>query len=266
MKYFSIILFISSYLHIFISPIFGQNFDFNRAYQDYLYTYTQYRQTHSEYVTAKNQYLTYKTLTAKNKALIATREMLEKRSEVLRIYLTALRLRLGETTAVIGYQANILYLKIDKEVSWLTEHQESLSSASTIEELLKLSAEFESRYPQTKVTIYQALGEIIKSKEANLYQKAKQLISATEEKILEIKDQDSEKAFMLEGWLLEAKNKLASSSEKQDDAGKLLQALEPGDEIAKDFHPVQFGLKESNQYLKEIVFYLKEIIQKIKYD
>lgn len=241
-------------------------FDFDRAYQDYLYTYNQYRESHNEHITAKNQYLTYETLTAKDKALNATRNMLETRSEVLRTYLTALRMRLAETTEVVGYQANTLYLKLDNEVDWLIDHRDSLSSPSTIEDLLEISGEFEKRYPKTEVIIYQTLGEIIKSKETNLYQRGNELISETEEKILEIKAIDSEKALMWERWLLEAKKKAMRSLEKQEYAGKVLLALKPGDKISKDFHEAQFALKESNQYLKEVVFYLKETIREIKYE
>lgn len=253
------ICFTALLFYFFIAKlVFAQNFDFSRAYQDYLYTYNQYRESHNEYIVAKNQYLNYQTLTAKNKALIATRKMLEVRSEVLRTYLTALRLRLAETTSVVGYQANTLYLKIDNEVNWLVKHKDSLSSASTLEDLLEISGEFEKRYPKTEVLIYQTLGEIIKSKEVNLYEKTRKVISATEEKILEIKRSDSEKALLWERWLLEAKNKALRGLEKQGDSKKILQK--------KDFLQFQFSLKESNQYLKEVVFYLKEIIQKIKYD
>lgn len=263
MKY---LLLISLYLSFLVLPVFAQEFDFNRAYQDYLYNYNQYREVHNQYITAKNQYLTYKTLTAKNKALIATREMLRARSEVLRTYLTALKLNLKETTELIGYQANTLYLKLDSEAGWLSDHHDTLSSPATIEDLLKVSEAFEKRYPQTEIIIYQTIGEIIKDKETDLYERTHQSISETEEKILEIKRKESEKALVWERWLLEAKNKTIRSLEKSDYAGKTLSALKPGEKISQNFHQAQFALKESNQYLKEAVFYLLEIIQKIKYD
>ena len=260
----SLFLFTIHYSLLTVHHIYA--FDFNRAYQDYLYTYNQYRESHNQYITAKNQYLTYKTLTAKNKALNTTREMLKKRSEVLRTYLTALRMKLKETPGVDLHQADTLYLKIDNEVNWLIEHRDSLSSASTIEDLLELSGKFEGKYPEIEVIIYQTLGEILKGKEANLYSKASKLIRETEEKILEVKARDSEKALLLERWLLEAKKKMVRSLEKQNYSERLLKNLEPDEAISGNFHEAQFPLKESNQYLKEVVFYLKEIIQKIKYD
>lgn len=247
-------------------PCYAQESDFNRAYQDYLYTYNQYRESHNQYITAVNQYLTYKTLTAKNKALIATREMLKARSEVLGTYLAALKLNLKETTELIGYQANVLYLKLDNEVGWLSGHHNSLSSPATIEDLLKVSEEFEKRYPQTEVIIHRTIGEIINHKENDLYKRTRQLILETEEKILEIKRKEGEKALVWERWLLEAKNKTVRSLEKSKQARKILSTLKPGEKISQNFHQAQFALKESNQYLEEAVFYLKEIIQKIKYD
>lgn len=268
MRKIIIIIFSLLVLSFSFQTVFSQEkeFDYNRAYQDYAYTYNQYRDSYNKYDVAKSQYLTYKTLTAENNALVATKEMLEKRSEVLRTYLTALRLKLAESTQAIGYQANNLYLQLDSEVNWLVKYRDLPSSASTIEDLLKTSAEFEQRYPSTKVIIYQTLGEIIKSKEVKLYQTTLNLISETEEKIHEIKKGDSSKALVWERWLLEAKNKAIRSSEKQDYAEKILKTLRPGDEAREDFYQAQFALKESNQYLKEAVFYLKEIIQKIKYD
>lgn len=256
MKYLSIIFLISS--------VFA--FDFNRAYQDYLFTYNQYRQAHTQYIVAKNRYLTYKTLTAKNTALKATREMLEARSEAVRTYITALRMKISETPDMPEFWPGFLYPHIDDEVAWLISYRDSLPSAATIDDLLDLSQELESKYPKTKVFSYQSLGAVLLGKESSLTKKASELISETEKKVAEVKAGDAEEAFRLERWLLEAKNKLTRSSEKQEFANTTLQGLEPRKEPDKAFHQAQFALKESNQYLKEAVFYLKEIIREIKYD
>ena len=245
-------LLISLFLYSSTAPVFGQTFDLNQAYQDYLHTYNQYRQAQEEYSTAKT--------------LAKTRQMLEKRSEVFRDYLVFTRLNLAKTTRIIDYPTNVLYMKLDKETDWLLGHKDNLSSASTKEELLKISSEFELKHPHTEFLIYQSLGKIVKAKEDNLYQKVNQLISETETKTLEIKEENKEESLIWEHWLAEVKNRAGESLQKQNEAKTILQGLEAKTQTNKEFHKAQFALKESNQSLKEVVFYLKEIIRKIKYD
>jgi len=265
MKRLLIILLISLFFSI-VSPISAQEFDYQHAYQNYLDSCNQYRESHDKYVIVKDQYLTYQTLTSKNKALIATREMLEKRSQALRTYLTALRIQLAKATGVIGDQINSLYMKLDKQIDYFVKHEDSLTSAPTLEKALEISAEFENKYLETETIIYQALGEIIGANEAKLYHRTYQLISETEKKVLEIKEKNEKKASLLENWLSEAQKKLGESQEKQHYAETTIRNLKVGGKTGKNFEEAQFALKESNQHLKEAVFYLKEIIQKIKYD
>src|SRR4030042_2935830 len=91
--------------------------------------------------------------------------MLELRDEAVKTYLTALRLKLAETTGVSSYEQNSLYLKLDSEVDWYATHREDLSSAGTLEDLLASSKKAQERYPQTEVFIYHTLGTILAGKE-----------------------------------------------------------------------------------------------------
>jgi len=251
-------------LILLASPVLAQEFDFDRAYQDYLHTYNQYRDSHNQYVTAKNQHLSYQTLSSKNQALIKSKEMLIKRDQSLETYLIALRLKLAEITSVVGYQANLLYMKLDQEINWLINHRKALPSAGTLEDLLKLGEQPEKRYLQTEIIIYQTLGEILQNKETALTQRARQLTNDLKTKIQVLKKDEPEKALIWERWLLESENKTTRAFEKQKQSRAILQNLDPKEEIDEQFYQAQFVLKESNQYLKEAVFYLKEIIQEIK--
>src|SRR4030042_6530513 len=90
-KILTICIFLFSFLFLVPSPAIkaqdNQEFNFDRAYQDYLFTYNQYRQAHNEYVTAREQYLNYKTLTSKTLALEQTLKMLQERDNTIRTYL-----------------------------------------------------------------------------------------------------------------------------------------------------------------------------------
>lgn len=242
----------------------AQEFDFQKAYEDYRFQRNQYRTAHQEYLTAKNQYLTYQTLTSKTAALNKTQTLLEKRDQALETYLTALKLKLGEETSVIGYQANMLYLELDKEILFLQNHRSSLTSASTLEDLLGLSSQFEEKYPALEILIYRAIGEILLNKERKLGQQADELITDLGNKIQEIKSENEEESLLWERWLLEAENKTVRANEKQKASQLTLQNFDQKKGLEEQFSQAQILIKESHQYLKEAVFYLAEIIREIK--
>jgi len=264
-------LIVSSLIFLFfltVSATGAQNedqFDFNRANEDYLYTYGTYRQTHNEYVTAREQFLTYQTLTAKTLALEQTLNMLQKRDETLRTYLTALRMKMAETTGISNYKQNTHYLKLDAEVSWYVEHRDGLTSAGTLEDLVKLSEEAEDEHGKTEMLAYQALGLILEGKEEHLKSQIEEQINLIEEKIKEIKEKGDKDTTTAERWLLEAENKLTRSEEKLTEATNLLESLKSsrGDKD-KDYSEAQKLFSEAHLYLKEANGFLKELIREIK--
>ncbi len=240
-------------------------FDFNKAYQDYLYTYSQYREAHKQYITAREQYLTYKTLTAKTLALEQTLNMLQKRDEAIRTYLTALRMKMAETTGISDYKQTTLYLQLDAEVSWYNEHREELTSAATLEDLVDSSKDAEARYKKTLVLIYQALGVILEGKENNIRSQIDEQIGLIKDKISQIHDKRDKDTTTAERWLLEAENKLTRSQEKLDEAIVILDKLKSTDR-SKDskYNQSQKLIQESHLYLKEANSHLKELIREIK--
>ncbi len=249
-----------------LTNVFAQEFDFDQAYQDYQYTYQQYQQAHQEYLTSRDQYLTYQTLTAKTAALTKTREMLEKRDQALETYLTSLRLKLAETTSVIGYQTNLLYLQLDKEIFFLQGHRGSLPSAGTLEDLLSLSAQLEEKYPQTETLAFRSLADILLNKEASLEKEIKALMTDLKTKIQTIKAENEAESLLWERWLLATENKMNRAAEKQKEAGALAQNFDPKKDVSQQFNQAQMLIKESHQYFKEAVFSLEEIIREIKND
>ena len=263
---FLISLYAISYT-LYASPSSAQEFNFNRAYNDYLYSYNQYRAAHTDYVAAKQQYLTYKTLTAKTTAQGKTLKMLEARDKAVRTYLTALRLKLGGTAGVSTDEQNILYLKIDAEVSWYQNHKSTLPGAGSIPDLIELSDQAQDHYKETEVLAYQTLGTILAGKENALRDEIQTQINSLEEKIAQIRQEGEIDTKTLERWLLEAQNRLTWSKEKQFAAQSLLAGLKPRERNkAKVYNRAQSSLAESHQYLKEANSYLLEIIREVKGD
>ncbi|MCJ7793137.1 MAG: hypothetical protein MUP45_04120 [Candidatus Marinimicrobia bacterium] len=266
-RFFTVFCFIFLFF-LAVTAILAQNedkFDFNRANEDYLYTYGTYRQAHNEYVTAREQFLTYQTLTAKTLALEQTLNMLQKRDETLRTYLTALRMKMAETTGISNYKQNTHYLKLDAEVSWYVEHRDSLTSAGTLEDLVELSEEAEEEHGKTEVLSYQALGLILDGKEEFLKSQIGEQIHLLQEKLKEIKEKGDKDTTKAERWLLEAENKLTRCEEKLTEANQILEELKPsrGDKD-KDYSEAQKLFSEAHLYLKEANGFLKELIREIK--
>lgn len=250
-----------------LCPAFAEEptFDFNRAFNDYIYTYGQYRLAYNEYVSARQAYLNYKTLTSETEALNKTLKMLQFRDEVVKTYLTALRLKLAETTGISNYDQNVLYLKLDAEVAWYLKHRNTLTSAGNLQDLLDSSRETQEKYQGTEILIYQTLEAILSGRETALHQRLNEQIEALKGKISEIRQKGDKKPTTAERWLLEAENRLARSKEKQNAARQVLAKLKPYDKDKnQSYNQAQFSLEESHQYLKETNSYLKEVIREIK--
>ena len=250
-----------------LSPVFAEEqiFDFNRAFNDYIYTYSQYRLAYNEYVSARQAYLTYKTLTSETEALNKTLKMLQLRDEAVKTYITALRLKLAETTGISNYDQNVLYLKLDTEVAWYLKHRNVLASAGNLQDLLDSSQDTQEKYQGTEILIYQTLEAILSGKETALRQRLNEQIEALKGKISEIRQKGDKKTITAERWLLEAENRLVRSKEKQASAHQILAALKQYDKDKNSaYNQAQFALEESHQYLKEGNSFLKEVIRELK--
>jgi len=257
--FFSIAILLNCYI-----ATFAQDFDFNRSFNDYIYNYNLYRSAHLEYITAKSEFQTYNTLTSQTKALEATRKLLQQRDEALKTYLTALRMKLKEETGITSYKQNLYFVKLDDEVAWISQHQSLLTSPSTIEDLLEQSEKMENRYPTTTVISYQTLGTILEGKENSLRDKVNNLVKLTEEKINEIRA-NNEDTTIVERWLIEAKQKMTLSEQKQSQAIAVINTIEAKDsDKAEKYDQAKLLFEESNQYLKEAISFLKEIIREVK--
>jgi hypothetical protein len=248
------------------SPVLAQEFDFNKAYQDYQYNYNLYRSSHIDYIAARSEYLNYRTLTSQTKAIEKTKEMLLNRAETLKTYLTALRIKLRETTGITNYDQNISYLKLDNKVTFISSHKNSLPSAASLEDLVKISTELEKAYPEIEVLSYQTLGKIIIGKESYLRQKINEQIQMLEEKINEIRN-EGEDTTIPERWLIQTKEKIKRSEEKEKEAQTVLDRISTGDaNKIFSWNKAQKLFEEENQYLKEAISSIKEIIREIKND
>jgi len=249
----------------FSSFVLAQEFNFDRAYSDYLYNYNLYRKSYDTYSTAREAFLKYQTLTSKNEALGKTKEMLNHQDEVAKTYLTALKLKLTDS-GLSNDEQHILSLNLDKEIDWFRQHQEELNKANSLEDLVILAGKSKEQYEKTEVLIYQTLGAILAGKETALREEISQKIKNLKEKVGEIRLKGDKNTSLAERWLLEAENRLIKSQEKQFAAQQTLGKIKESSlNKIRNYNEAQSSLEESHQFLKEANSYLKEIIRELKH-
>lgn len=244
---------------------FAQEFNFERAYSDYLYNYNLYRESYDTYSTAREAFLKYQTLTSKNEAIGETKEMLKNQAEVVKTYLTALKLKLTGS-GLSNDEQHLLSLNLDKEIDWFRQHQEEVKDVNSLEDLTALSGKSKEQYEKTEVLIYQTLGAILAGKETALREEISQKIKSLKEKVGEIRLKGDKDTSLAERWLLEAENRLVKSQEKQFAAQQTLGKIKESSlNKIRNYNEAQSSLEESHQFLKEANSYLKEIIRELKH-
>lgn len=253
-----LIFFVFFLLHSF--PLSAQESDFNRTYQDYLYSFNQYQEAHQLYANDKIAYLDYQTLTAKNNVFKSTLKMLQLRDDVVRSYLTVLRRKATETDGLSDFDKQILYSKIDSEVNWHVSHRNLLASANKLEDLFAFSDQAESRYLQTQSIAYQTLGAFPAGDLTVLRGQTNEEISQFKDKIDRIKLNNDKDTTALEQWLESAENEINLSEKAQATASQ---------KISRDLNLNLYNqalsfYNQSLQNLKDSVKLLKQMVTEVK--
>ena len=139
----------------------AQEFNSQKAYQDYQYTLSQYSQAFSDHQFAKTNYLNNRTLSLKDDARLNTQTMLVARDQLLAVYLTMLRMNVYEQGGLLDDEKNRIFSKIDSEIEWYNTDKTRYSSADSLELLFEKSRESKNRYEEvTSVIVNEALAYI----------------------------------------------------------------------------------------------------------
>lgn len=270
-KIFTLLLLVNFFLFGVSSaiPTKAQEFDFGKAYQDYIYNLEVYRNSHDDYVFARSQYLNYQTLKSQSTAIDATKKMLQARDDVVVTYLTALRMRLREQDDVDDSLREELFLKIDVEIDWFNEHKETLTSAGSLTDLVADSNKASTRFKSLTNLFYTVLTAVSDGK-INLYHKRlNQIYEELSDKFNKIKLEQREdyqfsrqRIQTIERWFLEVDNLLSRAEDKQKEATeKILYSKTRVTE--RSYGKAVTLLNESQQYLREASSYMAEIVREM---
>jgi hypothetical protein len=235
--------------------------DFSQALSDYNFRYSSYRTAYSKFQVAKSTYQTYRTLTAQNAAVAAFRDVLTSRNTLVSSYFDLLQEKLNNTPAIDSVDLQT-YTGIRKSTKdWLSANQIKTNGAATLGDLNTASKDFENRYPQMSTDMRQAIGHILIAKGTFLNNRL-QIMFDQMETVSRLLSQGGENPSNVDRGLIQAKIKRDLFTDKQNalkthffsqdsyysaDRSQIL----PGQQLAV----------EANQYLKESVSYLLEIVK-----
>lgn len=239
---------------------------FETLYSDYVFNYDQYRKARDAYDLARSNYLASKTLTAKSEAESATLKMLQFRDEVVITHLTALKEKISGTPGISQADKDSAFPKIDAEINWHRAHKDGLSSAGSLENLVTESAKAKARFnTYTQVVMYKDLALVETGKVDDLRGRSGKVISDINSKLSEIRQNGDKSTQKSERWLLDTDARIERSGSKEDEAKRSLGQIDTEFVTKSDvYNQFQTLIIESNQFLKEAVSYMREIVKDIK--
>lgn len=248
------------------STLAQDDFTFEKAYADYVHNYDIYVKARSDFELARLNYLGDKTLASKSKAQDAMLTMMQARDEVVITHLTALRKKLTDTSGVSGGDKDQYLSQIDSDVSWFRTHKDGLSNAGSLENLVDESANAKAKFEETTlILMYKSLGTIQIGKIDSFTDRLQKIVSDINSKVSEIRQAGDKSTTRIERWLIDTSARITRSGQKKDEAKKLLATMENDpDSLGDDYNDFQGLVIESNQFLKEAVSYIKEIIKEVK--
>lgn len=257
---------------IFASPIFSQDSnDFDQSYKSYTLTLERYRVAHDDYVLARSQFITFGTLTSQNNAKQATVTMLQVRDDVVIDYLTALRTRVEEISGIPDETKQGLFFRLDEELSWFRDHRGRISSAGSLDDLVKDSDEAKKRFEKIDPLLYETLSNISAGKVNKFRNRLNEIFTKIKNKVNSIKVEErpeyqfsTRKIEIIDRWVFETENRIIRSEEKQQEAEELIAGFEDGKKGITRYNKVLEVLNESQQFLKEASLFIKEIVREIK--
>lgn len=269
-----IFLFVFGYQFFVVSYkpklVWAQNFNYQKAYSDYVFALDTYKREHADYLLARGQYLQANTLASQTKAKDETEQMLIARDEVIATYLLALRMKLFESQGVKQSEKDALFTRVDSEIEWYRNHKNIINSAGTLEDLIIASEEsFEHFTINSTPLFYEVLSTIPIGEIDLLRRKGTDLSSLLKTKMqqIEIEDQNADLKTMTQ-WLTETENKLTRALDKQVEAQNTILQIQSPDprkkiDYASLYNTIVVRSQESSQFVRESIDFMNEIIRLI---
>jgi hypothetical protein len=206
MKRISLFFFAFFLLWAFSAVVFAQNKSSTESYQQFLNHYRRYQGLIEPFNTKKSRHLAFQSVSTQAELLGATKDLTLAEIDALTAYTNFIRSLLAEATQILEYRENVLYVRLDDELTFLRQAKERAQTLSSLNEAEELLTDIANHHKKISKMSYQ-----IKS-------------------IIEV-----ESAKKIYGNLKVEKEKIASfMAEERTDKSKILAAKEKFNELDTD--------------------------------
>jgi hypothetical protein len=189
------------------SLIIAQETDINKHKQDFQSTYRYYQSLVDKYNFSKNNYLTYQTVSSQAEYQQALKKLLLSEVDPLYSYANIVKIKLAEATNILWYKENLLYVKLDDEITYLYNSKAEIEKLSSIADSISFWKSLNSHY----LSISEIGYNVLAIRKIGYITKTVENLKATREKALLFVSQievDTPEKKAAEERLLNLKNKI----------------------------------------------------------
>lgn len=247
---------------IFVTPIFAQEFTFNKAREDFVFTEDNYKNDLFDFNLKKASYQKNPTLSIKDQLRVSTYKFIISRNELIKNYLTMLRIKTLESTGIENSTKESIYTKLDPEVVWYEGRKNNYSMANTLEDLINKSKEEDSRFERdTTPIIYLSLAHISLGEVESLKQEHIKLYNSLKKESEELIKLGRADAGLFDRWFRDIDKELNSITDIEKGTLTEIEKILGDDEYKRDkgyedaietLEPVKSNLLRLNGFIKEL--------------
>lgn len=241
---------------------YAQEFTFDKARQDFVFSEDNYRQALSDYNLKKSSYDKNPTLSLKEEFRSAASKLITSRNEIVRNYLTMVRMNVVEAKGLEDTTKAAIYSKIDPEVEWYKNRTSRYEQSDTLEDILAKSKEEDSKYrTETEPVIHFSLANIslgeaklIRANHVELYKK----LESESNSLVTLGRAD---ASLFERWYTDIDSEIVSIEEIEKDVNTEIQKILDNNDYQRsaaykksleELTPIKTNLTRLNNYLLEL--------------
>jgi tryptophan-rich sensory protein len=245
-----------------VKNIFAQDFTFNRAREDYIFTEDNYKKDLADFNLKRDSYKQNQTLSLKEEFRLSALKFVASRNSYVKNYLTMLRLKVVESNGIDNSKKEDLYSKLDPEVTWFNSRKDNYSNSDSLEDILNKTKEEDSRYKDNTLPIidttlaYISLGSVREIKDSHI-------------KIYENQKKESESLVSLgradkglfDRWFKDINSTLDDISKTESATATEIDKILGADEYLRSsaYKKSLEVLEPSKQYLVKLNNYVQEL-------
>lgn len=257
------------------NPVVVEKTAFEKQYDEYQAKIKVYATLHQDYVVKRSQYIKFKTLTSQEDAFDSTLAMLQARNDVLSAYFQTLKEKLKDGDDIPGDVEAVMTLELDDESAWLVAHQNTTSTAGTLDDLVKDSQKASNQFNQKEVAIaYKSLSTFALGRVLGYTKRTEDLFSLLKKKIDVIRSEtrsdysfSSAKFQILDRWMFDAETRIERAKQKNLSVQNLFtdkDLKQKGENAISQYNLSLSNLGQSQLFLKEANTFMSEVIREIK--